>query len=121
MMDQLAMSPNEVSPNGEERSGGIVCTVFSPRGGAGKTMLAVNIAVVLAQLRPDRVALLDLSLIFGHCALTLNLEQRASLASLHPADLAQLDREKMSRYLAPHTSTLKVLSGSIRPEEGEGV
>src|SRR5712691_9050712 len=39
---------------------GQVTVVFSPRGGAGQTVLATNLAVALAELTPDRVAILDL-------------------------------------------------------------
>src|SRR6202165_4217501 len=36
---------------------GQVTVVFSPRGGAGKTVVATNLAVALAELTPDRVGL----------------------------------------------------------------
>src|SRR5437764_10669175 len=52
---------------------GQMTVVFSPRGGAGKTILATNLAVSLAQLTPDRVVILDLDLLFGHVSMLLNL------------------------------------------------
>lgn len=100
---------------------GKVYTVFSPRGGAGKTTVAVNLAVSFAQRHPDQTALLDLSLTFGHCALVLNLVPKASLATITPDSLARLDREGLEYYLVRHASTLKILVGSTRPEEGETV
>ena len=51
---------------------GHVYPVFSPRGGAGKTTVAVNLAVGLAELIPGRVGLLDLDLLFDDAALLLN-------------------------------------------------
>ncbi|MBM2809743.1 MAG: Cyclic nucleotide-binding protein [Chloroflexi bacterium] len=100
---------------------GKVYTVFSPRGGSGKSMLAVNLAVAFAQMHPDQVTLMDLSLTFGHAALMLNLAPKASLAGITLDSLSRIDREGMSYYLAPHASTLKVLVGSAKPEEGESV
>src|SRR2546422_129223 len=50
---------------------GHVYAIFSPRGGAGKTMLAINMAVRQAKEQPERTALLDLSLTFGHAAALL--------------------------------------------------
>jgi pilus assembly protein CpaE len=101
--------------------GGKVYAIFSPRGGSGKTTLAVNLAVTFAQMHPDQVTLLDLSLTFGHAALMLNLVPKASLAGITVDSLARMDREGMSYYLATHASTLRVFVGSSRPEEGEAV
>src|SRR4029077_11276238 len=42
-----------------------VVVVFSPKGGVGTTMIAVNVATVAAQLHPDRTLLIDLDLQFG--------------------------------------------------------
>src|SRR6266513_343794 len=53
---------------------GRVYAIFSPRGGSGKTTLAVNLAAQLAHEHPDRTALLDLSLTFGHTAALLGLQ-----------------------------------------------
>ena len=66
---------------------GKVYAFFSPRGGSGKTTLAVNTAALLARQMPERVALLDLSLTFGHDALLLNLAPESSLAALPSVSL----------------------------------
>lgn len=101
---------------------GKVFVVFSPRGGAGKTTLAINVAVALAQLEPDRVALLDLDLTFGHVAQMLRLQPTVSLADIPPESLRTLDRESLNRYLLTHgPSTLRVFVGANKPEEGEAV
>jgi pilus assembly protein CpaE len=108
----------ELIPHGRQ---GKVVVVFSPRGGAGKTTIAVNLAVSLAQDHPDEVALVDLSLTFGHCALLLNLVPKASLASASVDALSRMDREGMNYYSVTHGSTVRVISGSLKPEEGEAV
>ena len=98
-----------------------VFTVYSSRGGSGKTSVAVNLGVALAQQHPEQVALLDLALTFGHTPMVLDLQPRTSLASMGLEALSKVDRDALNHYLVVHSSTLRVLPGSVRPEEGEGV
>jgi Flp pilus assembly CpaE family ATPase len=100
---------------------GRVYTVFSPRGGSGKTTVAVNIGVAYAQMHPDAVSLIDLSLTFGHCALMLNLVPKSSLSALNVDGLSRIDREGLENYVVTHPSTLKILEGATKPEDGETV
>ena len=100
---------------------GKVFAVYSSRGGSGKTTVAVNLAVALAQQHPEQVALLDLALTFGHTPMLLDLQPRNSLASIPIDSLAQFDRDALNHYLVSHASTLRLMPGSIRPEDGEGV
>jgi Flp pilus assembly CpaE family ATPase len=110
-------SDSPTAPRGRGR----VYVVYGPRGGSGKTTLAVNMAVAMAQSQPEQVALLDLSLTFSHCALVLNLVPKASLATSTAESLARIDREGMGYYTVVHPTTLKVVTGSMKPEEGEAV
>ena len=99
---------------------GLVTVVFSPRGGSGKTTVATNLAVALAEATPDRVALVDLDLLFGHVPMLLDLAPRTALASITPGAIRGLDRESFAYYLAKHAeSSLRVLVGTLRPEESE--
>lgn len=100
---------------------GKVYTVFSPRGGSGKTTIAVNLGAAFAHMYPERACLFDLSLTFGHCPLFLNLTPKASVSNMSVESIEKMDREGMNYYLIPHESTLRVLAGSNRPEEGEAV
>ncbi len=108
---------DETSGEGQGR----VFAVYSSKGGAGKTTLAANLAVALATQYPEQVALLDLALTFGDVPLVLDLEPRVSLANMDAGSLAQLDRDSLYRQLAMHPSTLRVLPGALRPEQGEEV
>lgn len=101
--------------------GGKVITIFSPKGGVGKSTVAVNLAVAMARARRGDVALLDLSLTFGHVPLMLNLAPRSSLAAANPDALRRLDLpENMDHYLMLHPSSgLRVMAGALKPEEGE--
>jgi CRP-like cAMP-binding protein len=99
---------------------GQVTVIFSPRGGTGQTVLATNLAVALAEITPDRVAILDLDLLFGHVAMLLDLVPRTALAAITPAAIRTLDRDSIGFYLSKHgESSLRVLSGTLRPEESE--
>lgn len=99
---------------------GLVTVAFSPRGGSGTTTIAVNLAIALAQQTPDRVALVDLSLPFGHAAVLLDVSPRTSLAATPPSALRQFDGDSLDRFLTTHgQSSLKILTGVLRPEDGE--
>src|SRR5216684_2489897 len=99
---------------------GQVTVVFSPRGGAGQTILTTNLAVALAELTPDRVAILDLDLLFGHVSMLLDLIPRTALAAITPAAIRSLDRDNLAYYMTKHPeSSLRVMVGTVRPEESE--
>jgi pilus assembly protein CpaE len=100
--------------------GGHVSVVFAPQGGAGQTVLATNLAVALARLTPNRVAAVDLDLLFGHMAMLLDLVPRTSLAAITPNAIKALDRDSLAYYLAKHAeSSLAVLCGTLKPEDSE--
>jgi pilus assembly protein CpaE len=96
-----------------------VFTVFGPRGGSGKTMLAVNLAVSLAKARPNQVALVDLSLTFGHCAMALDLVPKTSIAATSADSLSRLEGAGLEYYLSEHSSTLRLMAGARIPEEAD--
>lgn len=98
---------------------GHVYAVFSPRGGSGKTTLAVNLAAQHALEQPERTALLDLSLTFGHAAALLDLEPETSLAAVPSESLSDFDRRTLGQYLVEHSTSLQLLVAGTRPEEGE--
>ena len=98
---------------------GHVYAIFSPRGGSGKTTLAVNMAAQHALEQPERTALLDLSLTFGHAAALLDLEPETSLAAVPPENLSDFDRRTLGTYLVEHSTSLQLLVAGTRPEEGE--
>jgi pilus assembly protein CpaE len=100
---------------------GYVTGVYSPRGGAGVTTLAVALGVALAERHPDDAAVLDLDVLFGHVVSNLWLQPRGALAQLQPAVLNGLDREGLDHYLLVHASSLRVFPSSTRPEEGQGI
>src|SRR5438105_9422405 len=100
---------------------GHVYAVFSPRGGSGKTTLAVNLAAQCAVEHPDRTAVLVLGLTFGHAAAQLGLSPETSLAAVPAESLSDFDRRTPGQYLVEAPTGLQVLVAGTRPEEGEVV
>lgn len=68
----------EPDPEPEVHDGKVV-TVFSAKGGCGKTTLATNLAVALAASGSPRVCLVDLDLDFGDVAISLRLTPARTL------------------------------------------
>lgn len=99
-----------------------VISVFSTKGGVGKTTIATNLAVTLSNLHNKRVALLDFDLQFGDVAIGLNLYVKNSITEL-VKDFANLEQDSslIDEYLLAHYSGIKVLAAPIRPENAEYV
>ena len=99
---------------------GKVITLFSGKGGAGKTMLAVNLAVALAK-RPDtKVAIVDADIQFGDVPLFMNLMPRSTIADVLP-DADHLDNKTLAAYMTPYNDSIQVLAAPLRPEQAETV
>jgi pilus assembly protein CpaE len=102
---------------GTSRHGRLV-TVFSPKGGTGKTVLATNLSSSLAKHWGKRALLLDLDLQFGDAAIMLGLEPEKTIYDLVTAP-GELDSEKLAGYTTRHTSGLDILPAPLRPEDAE--
>jgi Flp pilus assembly CpaE family ATPase len=111
----------ETAPEESRALRGYVTAVYSPRGGAGVTTLAVSTAIALAERHPDDTVLLDLDVLFGHAASNLWLEPRGVIAQINPATMGGLDRAGLDYYLLKHPSSLRVLPAANKPEEGQQV
>jgi pilus assembly protein CpaE len=97
---------------------GKVMTVFSPKGGTGKTTVATNLAAALAKREGRRTLLLDLDLQFGDAAIVLGLEPEKTIYDLVTAP-GELDSEKLAGYVTKHPSGIDVLAAPLRPEDAE--
>ena len=103
--------------NGTTESAKIL-TVFSPKGGSGKTVLATNIAVAAARSGVQTL-LVDLDLQFGDAALATGVTPRATIADLAGAS-GQMDIEKLKAFVCPGpTPALGVLPAPTRPEDAQ--
>jgi len=95
-----------------------VITVFSTKGGVGKTTIATNLAVALARNTNKRVCLLDLDLQFGDVAIMMNLSVKNTIYDL-VRDLNNIDSDLVNDYLCTHFSRVNVLPAPLKPEYAE--
>ena len=95
-----------------------VITVFSTKGGVGKTTIASNLAVTIARTTKKKVALIDMDLQFGDIAIMLNVSAKNTISDLIK-EFGQLDKELMEEYLVTHFSGVRVLPAPIKPEYAE--
>lgn len=90
-----------------------VIVVASPKGGVGKTTMAVNLSALLAEQAPGEVVLLDLDLQFGDVATVLDLQPEYTLAdALHSGSA---DSMLLRTLLVPHPANFSVLCGADHP------
>jgi len=94
---------------------GKVLAVFSPKGGVGRTTIAVNLALAAAQLSGRKIVLVDGDLTFGDVAVMLNLPPSRTISDLIPY-ANQLDEELLDTILATYPSGLRVLLAPPKPE-----
>jgi pilus assembly protein CpaE len=97
---------------------GKVVTVFSPKGGVGKTVLACALAAQVARQEGRRVLLIDLDLQFGDAAIMLGIEPEKTVYDL-VMTTGELDPEKLAGYVLPHPSGIDVVPAPVRPEDAE--
>ena len=97
-----------------------VITVVSPKGGAGKTAVATNLAVGLARVTPNEVVIVDLDLQFGDVSNALRLTPERTVADMVPAG-DSLDATTVKAFLTPHPSGCFVLCAPNSPAEADDV
>ena len=98
--------------------------VFSPRGGAGSSTIATNLALSVMENTGKSVLLFDGKQYFGHADVLLNLRTRNSIVDLIP-HASNLDEGLINDVALEHVSGLKVLlsppslqvAQGIRPED----
>jgi pilus assembly protein CpaE len=103
------------TPDDEPSTQGRVITVFSTKGGAGKSVLATNLGVILAQRADGPVALVDADLQFGDIAVMLKLAPQHTIVDA-VGSFDRLDVGFLESLLATHQpSGLKVLPAPLEP------
>lgn len=111
----VATVVNAPLPDQEPAAPGRVITVFSTKGGAGKSVLAANLGVILAQRAEGPVVLVDADLQFGDIAVMLKLAPQHTIVDA-VASYERLDQGFLESLLATHQpSGLKVLPAPLEP------
>lgn len=99
---------------------GRTITVFSPKGGVGKTTLAVNLAIALTAGGTKRVCVVDLDLAFGDVAITLQMFPNHTIADT--AGMAEsLDSALLETILMPYRDNLFALVAPVQPDAMEAI
>lgn len=91
-----------------ERAGGRIVVFVAPKGGTGRTTLALNTAVSLHAATQEPVVLVDADYEAPALDVALNLESGRDVSVLLPR-LSQLDEDLVSGVLATHASGMQVL------------
>ena len=94
---------------------GQVLTVFSTKGGAGKSMLATSLAVELARRSDEPVCLVDADLQFGDVAVMLKLTPHHTIVDAVSV-LDRMDPPLLDSLLVTHEpSGLRVMPAPLEP------
>ena len=117
---QLRETVGSLVSSESSTSRGKLVTVFSAKGGCGKTTLATNLAAALADRGRREVCLVDLDLAFGDVAIALQLFPAHTIADAVPlAD--SLDAQALASLLTPHSPGLTTLVAPIEPGTAESI
>ena len=104
-----------------DREPGQLVAVFSPKGGVGRTTIAVNFAVSAAADLGIKTVLVDGSFQFGDVGVLLNLNPKnKSIADLVP-ELDAGELESIDTFVINHSSGVRVLLAPPSPEMAETI
>ena len=118
------VAPTPVAtPAGHSRNGtrhGQVIAFFSPKGGVGRTTMAVNCAVAAATDLGRRTVIVDGSLQFGDVGVLLNLNPKnMSISDLAPELQTGGEFDNLDSFVINHSSGVRVLLAPPSPEMAE--
>jgi len=99
---------------------GHVVSVFAPKGGVGKTTVAVNVAIALRQQTRDRVLLFDADVGVGNVTAVLDVGVKMGLADLADSAPAEWTDAAFEHVTMVHEqSGLRVLTWGNDPGQSE--
>jgi pilus assembly protein CpaE len=112
-----------VTPGGADSArgdhDGQIVAVFSPKGGVGRTTIAVNMAIAAATELGKSVLIMDASFQFGDVGVLLNLNPKnKSIADLVP-ELEAGEPESLDTFVINHSAGVRVLLAPPSPEMAE--
>ncbi|WP_053365531.1 AAA family ATPase [Bacillus sp. FJAT-27245] len=96
---------------------GRMIAVCSAKGGIGRTILSVNLAVSLSK-RNHSVAVLDGDFQFGDVSLAMDLQHTFTIKEAMDG-IGSLDEHRLEEYLSVHGSGVRVLPAPERPEHAD--
>jgi pilus assembly protein CpaE len=99
---------------------GTIVAVVGVKGGIGKSTVASNTAVALAEETKQQIAMVDLDLQFGDAAVMLDLVPTRTIEQA-ASELTGSDPQLIRGYLADHGSRVKLLAAPTTPEGAETI
>ena len=97
-----------------------IIAVFSPRGGAGCTTVATNLAIAMHQQLKQRVLLIEGKMFFGHLGVFLNIYHQNTIADLIP-HANNLDEGLINDVIYEHSSGVHVLLAPSNIQVAQGI
>lgn len=116
----LKAERQRVSSGVRTQSVATVLTVFSAKGGCGKTTLATNLSVALADHGRRQVCLVDLDLAFGDVAIALLVLPEHTIADAIPL-AGSLDVTSLDTLLTSYSPGLTTLAAPPDPGTAESI
>ncbi|WP_156290347.1 AAA family ATPase [Oceanobacillus salinisoli] len=100
-----------------ENKNGKMIVICGAKGGIGKTLVSVNLAIALSK-KNMKVNLLDTDFQFGDVSLALDLQTTFTIKDVME-EQNSVDSASVSSYLTEHSSGIHVLPSPERPEYAE--
>lgn len=97
------------------KRGGKIITVFSTKGGVGKTVVAINLAVGIPESKRSDVIVLDLDLQFGDVGVMLKLSPKYTIYDL-VASGNKIDKTHVKSLLTEYSPNINTLMAPLQPE-----
>ena len=117
-LPMIAADGSEIETIGE----GTVVSLFAPKGGVGKTMIAVNLAIAIRQQTGDSVCLMDADVGVGNVTAILSAPYHGGLAHLADSPPEEWTADAFAQTVTTHeASGVRVLTWGSEPGESEHI
>jgi len=114
-----------LGPHDERDQTGRILSVFSNKGGLGKTTIAVNLALSLSEVIRKPVALVDLNLQLGDITTFLDIEPKQTIVdiarNIGRVDAAYLETSLAQYHCNANGAQVYILADPLHLEEAEEV
>ena len=111
LLDAIALIANEKFSQSKSKGGPLLTAVVNAKGGSGATLLAANLAHVLAKEGQQKVALIDMDLQFGTLGLYLDLQPTMGIVEVLEYSHG-LDAVALQAYMTEHESGVFMLAAT---------
>lgn len=108
-----------IMPANEDSESGQIISLFSPKGGVGKSILAVNLASEIRKLKEKKVLVIDLNLEFGDIALLMNMNATTTIVNVAQTGIQSIDIEYLKNNIIHAHNGVDILAAPLKPEYAE--